>query len=56
MTTFHQDSETIGRMAAERLISLINSPKTTVIGQVMVSGQLFTGATVRKINESEEEF
>lgn len=50
LTTLHQDTETLGRLAAQRLISLIDSPRTTVIEQVTVDGQIFPGGTVGKIN------
>ena len=49
LTTLYQDTETMGRLAAEKLISLIDSPKTTVIEQVVVEGQIFPGGTVAKI-------
>ena len=50
LTTIAQDTEKIGREAAERLIDMINNPKATLIEQVVVEGILETGGTVRKIS------
>ncbi len=50
LTTLVQDTEKIGRMAAEKLISLINNPKGTVIEQVVIVGELEKGETVKKLN------
>lgn len=50
LTTLHQDTQALGRLAAQRLIALIDSPRTTVIEQVVVDGQIFPGGTVCKIN------
>ncbi len=49
LTTLCQDTEEIGRMAAEKLISLIENPKTTLIDKFTVEGVLFKGASVKKI-------
>lgn len=49
LTTLHQDTEKIGRLAAEKLVALIEKPKSTIIGQEIVRGELLTGATVKKI-------
>lgn len=46
LTTLHQDTGRIGAAAAESLISLIERPKTTVICQVVVEGEVFEGKTV----------
>lgn len=46
LTTLHQDTGRIGAKAAESLISLIERPKTTVIHQVIVEGEVFEGKTV----------
>lgn len=50
LTTIRQDSKAIGRKAAERLVSLIEKPKTTLIEQVVVPAALYEGGTVGKIN------
>lgn len=49
LTTYHQDTLTLGKVAAERLISLIERPKTTVIDRVMVPGQLMLGTSVKDL-------
>lgn len=40
LTTLCQDTAAIGRIAAERLIELIEHPKTTVIEKYTVDGTL----------------
>lgn len=49
LTTLHQDTEKIGRLAAEKLISLIEKPKSTIIKQEIVEGKLREGKTVAAI-------
>lgn len=49
LTTYWQDTREIGRIAAERLISLIEHPKTTLIDRIMVSGKLLEGTTVKQL-------
>ena len=49
LTTYWQDTREIGRIAAERLISLIEHPKTTLIDRIMVSGRLLEGTTVKQL-------
>lgn len=49
LTTICQDTESIGRIAAEKLIDLIESPKTTIIDKFNVSGILFKGASVKEL-------
>ena len=51
LTTLCQDTETIGRLAAEKLIDLIENPKTTIIDKFTVDGTLFPGASVRDLNK-----
>ena len=48
-TTIWQDTNSIGNMAAEKLISLIENPKTTLIERVVVPGKLVEGGTVADI-------
>ena len=50
LTTYWQDTRQIGKIAAERLISLIEHPKTTLIDRIMVSGKLLEGTTVRQLD------
>ena len=49
LTTYSQNTEQIGKIAAERLISLIEHPKTTLIDRIMVPGCLLKGNTVKDI-------
>lgn len=49
LTTICQDTAAIGRIAAEKLVELIENPKTTLIDKFTVSGTLFKGASVKKV-------
>ncbi|MFG6356959.1 MAG: LacI family transcriptional regulator [Acetatifactor sp.] len=46
LTTLRQDTTALGVLAGEKLISLIERPKTTLIEQVVVKGEIFPGKTV----------
>lgn len=48
LTTLCQDTGEIGRLAAEKLIGLIENPKTALIDKFTVDGVLFKGASVKK--------
>ena len=48
LTTIAQDTEGIGKAAAERLIDMINNPKAALIEQVVIEGKLEPGGTVGK--------
>ncbi len=48
--TIEQDTVTIGRKAAEKLIGMIEHPKTTLMERVIVEGKLFQGNSVAKID------
>lgn len=50
LTTLRQDTETLGKAAAENLINLIEKPKTTLTQQVVVRGKLFEGDTLKDMN------
>ncbi len=50
MTTIVQDTDKIGRVAASKLIDLINNPKGTLIEQIVVEGTLEKGESVANIN------
>jgi hypothetical protein len=41
----------MGYEAARKLINLIESPKTSLIEQIMVSGIVYEGDTVRRIDK-----
>jgi len=49
MTTIGQDTVSIGRNAADKLISLIERPKSTAEEQIMVEGSLIKGKTVKTL-------
>ena len=49
LTTLCQDTVAIGRIAAEKLIDLIENPKTTLIDRFTVDGTLFKGASVKRL-------
>ena len=46
LTTIRQNTDEIGRIAAEKLVDLIESPKTTIIERILVKGSLVAGASV----------
>lgn len=46
LTTIRQDTETMGRSAADCLIERIENPRTTVARSVMVPGRLIQGETI----------
>lgn len=50
LTTLRQDTGTIGRKAAEKLISMIEEPKTTLVEKILVEGRLLKGETVSRIS------
>ena len=49
LTTYSQNVREIGRLAADRLISLIEHPEETKIQRILVSGELLEGRSVKKI-------
>ena len=49
LTTLQQDSDMLGRTAAQRLVDLIEHPKTALPEQIIVQGRLIEGASVRKL-------
>ena len=51
LTTYRQGAEVMGREAAAKLVEAIEQPKTCLPQQIMVSGQLLTGDTVKDIND-----
>ena len=50
ITTLAQDTKTLGRKAAEKLITLIEKPKTSLIERVVVEGRILSGDSVKKCN------
>lgn len=49
LTTVKQDTTRLGQLAAEKLISLIEHPKTTIIEQIIVEGEVYPGGSVGTI-------
>ncbi len=49
LTTVKQNTEQIGRTAASQLIRLIEKPKTTIIEQIVIPGDLVEGKSVAGI-------
>ncbi|MCR4586801.1 MAG: LacI family transcriptional regulator [Lachnospiraceae bacterium] len=49
LTTIRQDAVSMGRKAAEKLIELIDSPKTTLIEQVVIEGEVYEGKSVKQL-------
>lgn len=52
LTTVKQDTTALGQKAAEKLISLIEHPKTTIIEQIIVEGEVFPGKSVSDLQSS----
>ena len=48
LTTWHQDAERIGKESVRKLIEAIEHRDTCVAEQIMVSGELISGYSVRK--------
>lgn len=49
LTTYSQNTQDLGRIAAEKLISLIEHPKTTPVERIQVRGGLLEGRSVKEI-------
>ncbi len=49
LTTLEQDTDSLGRIAVEKVVSLIERPKTTLIEMIVVEGNVFEGKTVAKL-------
>lgn len=49
LTTLRQDTEQIGCTAARELISLIERPKSTIIRQIMIPGQVMEGKSAAPV-------
>ena len=50
LTTVKQDAEQLGKVAASRLISLIEKPKTTLVEHIVIPVSLLEGKTVANIS------
>lgn len=49
LTTLKQNTKEMGKKAGERLIALIEQPKTTFIENVVISGEVYVGKTVKEL-------
>lgn len=49
LTTYHQDTLTIGRTAAKGLVDLVERPKTTIPDRIVISGSLRVRESVKDI-------
>ncbi len=52
LTTLKQDTKSIGRIAAEKLINLIEKPKVAVIERVVVKGKVIEGGSISKLGSN----
>ena len=50
LTTLKQDSEMIGREAARQLIDWIENPKLNLSTQILISGRILEGQTIKKLD------
>ena len=50
LTTLKQDTEEIGRVSARELIQIIENPKNVIVEELMVSGSLVKGETVKRLS------
>ena len=49
LTTYSQNTPELGRIAAERLISLVEKPKSTKAEKLLIRGELLEGTSVKEI-------
>ncbi|MEI6100490.1 MAG: LacI family DNA-binding transcriptional regulator [Eubacteriales bacterium] len=54
LTTLRQDTETLGREAAIKLVEAIEKPKTFIPQQVMVPGHILEGTSVKTLEENQD--
>lgn len=50
LTTWRQNADDLGKIAAEKLVLRIENPRTTPAEYIVVKGQLLEGGTVRQID------
>ena len=50
LTTLAQNTKELGQKAGEKLISLIEHPKTTLVEQIFVEGHVYEGNSVADLN------
>lgn len=49
LTTYKQNAEELGRLAAEKIVEEIENPKSFIPQQYVVNGEMLIGGTVKKI-------
>ena len=49
LTTLRQDTASIGVKAGEKLIELIEKPKSAIVERVVIKGEVYKGASVGRI-------
>jgi LacI family transcriptional regulator len=49
LTTYKQNSETIGKIAAQKLIEMIEKPKMFIPEQIVIEGEILEGDTVKEV-------
>lgn len=49
LTTIKQNTKLLGKTAAEKLISIIEKPKTTIVEPIVIEGTLMEGRSVKAI-------
>ena len=49
LTTLRQDTASIGEKAGEKLIELIEKPRSAIVERVVIKGEVFKGGSVGKI-------
>lgn len=52
LTTLEQNTEELGKVAAQKMVDLIEKPKTTLIEMIVVNGKVAPGSTVANLNHS----
>lgn len=52
VTTYHQNTDEIGRLASEKMINIIENPRFFVPEQIIVKGQLQVGQTICGLNDA----
>lgn len=55
LTTWQQNTEELGRLAASKLIERIEHPRTAIPEHITVSGSLLAGETIRALDEAEHQ-
>ena len=51
LVTWQQNTRMLGRMAADKLVQMIEHPRVTLAEQIPVTGKLLEGGSVRSIDE-----